>query len=88
MDENAKVSLEAALQAQSALRAKAGLGPELFPIAEFVGMISDEIEQLRRQGISDDEIAKTISANSPIQITGQVVTRHYAPPEARGQRPE
>jgi hypothetical protein len=37
-----KISLPAALQAQSALRSSAGLGPELFPIPEFVGMISSQ----------------------------------------------
>lgn len=83
MDENSKVSLKAALEAQNALRASAGLKPELFPIPEFVGMISDEIEQLRRQGKSDDEIADIIRSNSPIQISGREISQYYAPPEAR-----
>ncbi len=77
------ITLEAALQAQSALRNDAGLEPEIFEIQEFVGMISDEVEQLRKRGRSDDDIAKIISAHSPIQITGSAITQHYAPPEAR-----
>ncbi len=78
-----RVSLEAALQAQSALRAAAELEPETFPVADFVGMISDEVEQLRRKGRSDDEIAGIISSNSPIQISGAEIGQYYAPPEAR-----
>jgi SH3-like domain-containing protein len=78
-----KISLPAALQAQSALRSSAGLGPELFPIPEFVGMISDEIEQLRKKGKSDEDIAAIIRSNSPIEITAKQISQHYAPPEAR-----
>ena len=40
-------SVEQAIQAQKALRHAAGLGPEMFPIQAFVGMISDEIQELR-----------------------------------------
>ncbi len=83
MNEKGKIPLQAALQAQHALRDSAGLGPELFPVPEFVGMISDEIEQLRKQGKSDDEIASIIRSSSPIEITAQEISQHYAPPEAR-----
>ncbi len=86
MNDKPKVSLEAALQAQSALRANAGLEAETFPVADFVGMISDEIEQLRKLGRSDDDIAGVISANSPIQITGSAISQYYAPPELRPHR--
>ena len=88
MDAKQNITLEAALQAQSALRASAGLEPETFPVADFVGMISDEIEHLRKQGRSDEDIANIISTNSPVQITGQVVTQYYASPEARQHREE
>jgi len=83
MDQESKISLEAALAAQSALRKNAGLEPETFTMPDFVGMISDEIEQLRRMGRSDDEIAEIVSSNSPIRITGWDISQHYAPPEAR-----
>lgn len=85
MDEKTNISLEAALQAQSALRASAGLEPQTFPVAAFVGMISDEIEHLRKLGRSDEEIAGVIRANSPIQITGSAITQYYASPEDRHQ---
>ena len=75
--------LEDAIQAQKALRTLAGLGPETFPIQAFVGMISDEIEQLRKLGHSDDEIADVIRSNSKIEITAAEIAENYASPEAR-----
>ena len=75
--------VEEAIRAQKALRELAGLGPETFPIQAFVGMISDEVEILRRQGHSDDVIAKTISANSSIVITPAEIAANYASPEQR-----
>ncbi len=80
--------VEEAVRAQKALRALAGLGPEMFPIQAFVGMISDEVETLRRQGHSDETIAKTISENSRIAITPAEIAVHYAPPEERHQSRE
>jgi hypothetical protein len=75
--------LDEALRAQKALRAMAGLKPEQFPVPAFVGMISDEIEQLRNQGRSDADIAEAIRANSQIEITAEDISENYAPPEAR-----
>jgi hypothetical protein len=75
--------LEEALRAQKALRSMAGLGPEQFPIQAFVGMISDEIEALRNQGRSDEEIAQAISQNSKIAISGTEIRENYASPEER-----
>jgi hypothetical protein len=46
-------SVEEAIKAQKSLRQAAGLETEEFPIQAFVGMISDEIESLRRRGKSD-----------------------------------
>ena len=77
--------LEEAIRAQNALRKLAGLGAEMFPIQSFVGMISDEIETLRKQGHTDQEIASTISASSKIDITAKDIAEHYAWPEDRHQ---
>ena len=77
--------IEEALKAQSALRSAAGLEPEQFPIQAFVGMISDEIETLRSQGKSDEEIAGLIRRNSSIEIKPGEIAENYAPPEARHQ---
>ncbi len=76
-------SLQEALRAQQALRALAGLQPELFPVRAFVGMISDEIETLREKGHTDQQIADTIRNNSSIAISAQEVADFYAPPELR-----
>lgn len=38
--------IEEAIRAQKAFRELVGLGPEMFPIEAFVGMISDEVETL------------------------------------------
>ena len=75
--------IEEAIRAQKALRELAGLGPEMFPIPAFVGMISDEVETLRAQGHTDRQIAEAIRANSGIEITGDEIAANYAPPEQR-----
>ena len=78
--------VEEAIRAQKALRRAAGLGPEQFPIQAFVGMISDEVEQLRQGGKSDEEIAALIEANSNIKITASEIAENYASPERRHQQ--
>jgi hypothetical protein len=75
--------IEEALRAQKALRAAAGLAPELFPIAAFVGMVSDEIEALRKRGYSDEQIARTVSQSSAIEITAAEIAANYASPADR-----
>ena len=76
-------SLEQAVKAQKALRDAAGLGPEMFPIQAFVGIIGDEIEKLRSQGKTDHEIAALIASNSSIEITASEIAENYASPEDR-----
>lgn len=76
--------IEEAIKAQKALRDAAGLEPEMFPVEAFVGMISDEIDQLRSRGKSDGEIANLVAQHSNIEISAGDIAAHYAPPEARG----
>ena len=77
-----------AVRAQAALRELAGLGPEMFPVQAFIGMISDEIELLRCQGHTDADIAQTIQSHSNITLTADDIAEHYATPEQRhGQHP-
>ncbi|MBV8671892.1 MAG: hypothetical protein JOZ33_00540, partial [Acidobacteriaceae bacterium] len=61
--------IEEALKAQKSLREVAGLEPEQFPVEAFVGMISDEIELLRKHGKSDAEIAAIVEKSSAIRLT-------------------
>ncbi len=75
--------IEEALKAQKALRDAAGLKPEQFPIEAFVGMISDEIEVLRKRGKTDEEIARLIRDSSAIEISPIQIAENYAPPEER-----
>lgn len=77
------IRIEDALKAQRALRDAAGLGEEQFPIPAFVGMISDEVEALRKRGKSDEEIARLIESSSKIQITARDIQENYASPEQR-----
>jgi hypothetical protein len=88
MDEPKMYPIEEALKAQKALRALAGLGPEMFPMQAFVGMISDEVESLRKRGKSDEEIASVIRKTSSIEITGGQIAEYYASPEERRQHEE
>ncbi len=83
MHSNITYGLDDALKAQKALRDLAGLEPERFPMQAFVGMISDEVEQLRKLGHSDEEIAEVIRRNSSIEITASEIAENYAPPELR-----
>ena len=72
-----------AADAQTALRRALGLPPEEFPLPAFVGMISDEIEQLRARGDTDDAIAALISETTGIPISSDTIERFYASPEER-----
>jgi hypothetical protein len=83
MTQDSAISLDSALKAQKALRDAAGLQEETFAVQEFVGMISDEIQQLREQGRSDEQIASIIAKNSPIEISAEEITQNYATPEQR-----
>ena len=83
MSEGKAYPIEEALRAQKALRSAAGLADEQFPIQAFVGMISDEIESLRKRGKSDADIAAIIRHNSSIEISAAEIAENYASPEER-----
>lgn len=73
-DSSAMYPVEEAVKAQKALRSAAGLGPEMFPVQAFVGMISDEIDSLRTAGKTDEQIATLVCDNSAIKITAEEIT--------------
>ena len=68
---------------QTELRRTLGLPEERFSLPSFVGMISDEIEQLRATGRSDTDIADLLTRLSGTPIRAEDVAQHYASPEAR-----
>ena len=78
--------LQVALRASGALRAAAGLEPELFPLSSVAGMLGDEIQALREAGKSDDDIAGIIRANAEIEVAGADIAEHDAPPDLRHPR--
>lgn len=75
---------EQAATAQTALREALGLPLENFPVQAFIGMISDEIEQLRAAGHGDAAIAKLVSGATGKTIGAETIDRFYASPQARG----
>jgi hypothetical protein len=75
--------IEEALRAQQALRAAAGLSRELFRIPAFVGMVSDEIEALRKLGRTDEQIAHIVCQSSAIEVTAAEIAVNYASPVER-----
>lgn len=76
-------TLPEALRAQKHLRDALGLGEERFPVPAFVNMISDEIDQLRGAGKSDQDIAALIEDSTGHLLTAQDIERYYTPEEDR-----
>lgn len=71
-------SAQEAVAVQRALRETLGLGPERFPLPAFVGMISDEIDQLHQAGRTDAEIAAVIERTIGRQVSPEALQQHYA----------
>jgi hypothetical protein len=69
--------------AQKAMREALGLPPEEFQLRSLVRMVSDEIERLRRQGLSNDRIASLITSATGITVSGESIERYYASPQER-----
>ena len=78
-------TLDQAMKAQAALRKASGLPEESFPVQAFVGMISDEIEALRKNGKSDEDIAQMVRDSSGAELTAQQIADNYATPERRSK---
>ena len=74
---------EDALTTTRTLRDALGLGQERFPAAAFIGMVSDEIEQLRAAGQDDTAIAALIAEATGKPVTAELIQTHYTSPENR-----
>ena len=85
MGEGKMYKLDEALRALTGLREAAGLGPEMFPVQAFVGMISDEVETLRGQGRSDEEIVGLVRESSGIEISVGELRENFASAGEQGR---
>ena len=72
----ASFSAEDVVRAQQGLRASMGLGPEAFATAAFIAMLGSEIDQLRKIGRSDDDIAALLTTALGRTITVQAIEAH------------
>ncbi|HEV2737228.1 MAG TPA: hypothetical protein VGU66_01485 [Candidatus Elarobacter sp.] len=72
-----------AATANTVLRAALGLAPERFGTEQFVGMISDEIDLLRRAGKTDAEIAQLLEKDGGLDVSADAITQFYADPDER-----
>jgi CheY-like chemotaxis protein len=66
-----RFTLAEAIGAQQALRDAMTLGPELLTIEALIGMLGDEVDQLRRLGESDAQIARRIedAIGKPVPVS-------------------
>ena len=76
-------TLAESLKAQKAMRDELGLGEEHFAIPQFIGMVSDEIEQLRKKGWSDNQIAALVSTATGREMDAASIGEHYVDPDDR-----
>jgi hypothetical protein len=78
-------TIDQALRTQRAMRDELGLGEEDFPLPAFIGMLSDEIEQLRDAGHDGGAIAALVSRTSGIEVTPDEIVEHYAEHDERAK---
>lgn len=78
-----KFTLEQAMRAMPSMRKALGLPEETFALPAFVGMLNDEIEDLRGAGKSDEDIASLIEEASGAKLSAQDIAENYASPEQR-----
>jgi hypothetical protein len=74
-----------AAAANSVLRTALDLPPQQFTTEQFVGMISDEIEQLRAAGRSDEDISNLLQSKAGISVTADELERYYADGNRRSE---
>jgi hypothetical protein len=84
-EDEGRYTAEQAAAVTTALRSALGMPPQRFGTEQFVGMISDEIEQLRSAGKTDADIARLLADTCRIDIDPESIARFYAGPAARGR---
>jgi hypothetical protein len=85
MAEQKALTVDQAVRAQRALRESLGLADETFPLPAFIGMISDEIQQMREAGRSDTQMIDIIAKATGTRLDPADLQRFYVPPEHRRQ---
>ncbi len=85
MSEDHTFTADQAAAATTAMRMSLGLPPDQVGVAQFVAMISDEIQQMREAGHSDDDIAAIVRESTGSTLDAGDIEAHYAPPSARGR---
>jgi len=68
--------------AGAALRIALGIMPEFFDTHQLIEKLSDEIEQLRFSGRTNEEICSIIAREAGIEIAPAAIDRFYASPGA------
>ncbi len=76
-------TFEQILLAQTAMRAAANPWKEDFPLPTIIGMLSEEISAMRRNGFTDEEIATLIQKSSNIALDAETLTDLHAPPKKK-----
>jgi hypothetical protein len=76
-----------AAAANTVLRSALDLPPQQFTIEQFVGMISDEIKQLREAGHSNGEISTLLQSKAGISVSADELGRYYAGGSQPADRP-
>ena len=71
----AMFTAEDSVKAQGALRAAMGIGPEALALPAFLATLATEIEQLRRIGKSDGEIAGLVGQAIGKPVAAEALTR-------------
>jgi hypothetical protein len=74
-----------AAAANTVLRTALNLPAQQFTIEQFVGMISDEIQQLRAAGRTDDDISNLLQSKAGISVSADEIKRYYADGGSRGR---
>ena len=78
MEDTESFTAEQAAAANKVLRAAVGLAPQTFSKEQFVGMISEEIEQLRAAGHTDGDIAQLLAREVGVRVDPDSIRRYYA----------
>jgi hypothetical protein len=83
MKNDTTFTLAEALAAQKAMREAAGAEEEVFELADVIGMVSDEIDLLKEQGRSLEEIAAMVQTATGKTVTAADIEKYYVPADER-----